>query len=171
MTRWFVLVPWILVACGGAPSASTIAQRAAVDLECDPDQVLVRRMFGKSYETVGCGRRAVFVCNSRECRRDTEVVTAGAESETGATSDGSSRPQGPAGVVHDALWTVHAELEACVSVPTTLVVEVTDGRFTSLEAEEPLSGDARSCLARVLLNASVAGNLSAGPVRYPLRQP
>lgn len=169
MTRWFVLVPWILVACGGAPSASTIAQRAAVDLQCDPGEVLVRRMFGKTYETVGCGRRAVFVCNSRACRRDTEVVTAD-ESETAGTH-GSSSSQGPAGVVHDALWTVHAELEACVSVPTTLVVEVTDGRISSLEAEEPLSGDVRSCLARVLLNASVAGNLSAGPVRYPLRQP
>lgn len=121
-------------------------------------------MFGKTYETIGCGRRAIFVCNARECRRDTEVLAA----EEG-TAGGEA--EGPADVVRGALWTVHAELEACVSAPTTLVVEVADGRFTSLEAEEPLSGDARSCLARALLGASVAGNLNAGPVRYPLRQP
>ncbi|MCB9611148.1 MAG: hypothetical protein H6722_01700 [Sandaracinus sp.] len=169
MKPWLRVLPFVLVACGGAPSASTIAQRASIDLQCDAGDVLVRRMFGKTYETVGCGRRAVFVCNARECRRDTDVMAA--EEGSGAENAGSPRPEGPAAAVHDALWTVHAELESCVSEPTTLVVEVTDGRFTSLEAEEPLSGDARSCLARALLGASVAGNLSAGPVRYPLRQP
>lgn len=166
MKPWLHVVPFVLFACGGAPSASTIAQRAAIDLECDAGDVLVRRMFGKTYETIGCGRRAVFVCNARECRRDTEVLAA----EESPTEGGESRAQTPADVVRDALSTVHAELEACVSAPTTLVVEVTDGRFTSLDAQEPLSGDARSCLARALLSASVAGNLSAGPVRYPLRQ-
>lgn len=164
--RLHLLPLLFLIACGGAPSASTIAERASIDLQCDASDVLVRRMFGKTYETLGCGRRAVFVCNARECRRDTEVLAA--EEET--TAGGEAR--GPADVVRDTLRTAHAELEACVTAPTTLVVEVTDGRFTSLDAQEPLSGDARSCLARVLLGVSVEGNLSTGgAVRYPLRQP
>jgi hypothetical protein len=110
--------------CGHTVGALEVASRATVEFDCSASHLYVQSLARNHYSVAGCGRRAIFICQSGACERDSEVTPTPADARV--VADGND--------IRNRLNQVHAAVLACVaeeeSTPRHLEFEfATDGTF------------------------------------------
>jgi hypothetical protein len=74
--------------CAHTVGALEVASRATVEFDCDTSQTFVQTLARNHYQAVGCGKRAVFICRSGACERDSDVLDTPADAV--AAADGQN---------------------------------------------------------------------------------
>jgi hypothetical protein len=65
--------------CAHTVGSLEVAARATVDFDCEATDIYVQTLARNHYAATGCGRRAIFICHSGACARDSEVTPASAD--------------------------------------------------------------------------------------------
>ena len=65
-TRFYLLVcaSFFVLVCSCATGSKTVKKRAAYDLDCPKDQIVVEHIGGTSYGAKGCDKQATYTCDA-----------------------------------------------------------------------------------------------------------
>ncbi|RLB57118.1 MAG: hypothetical protein DRJ42_01435 [Deltaproteobacteria bacterium] len=139
--------------CAHTVGAVEVAGRAVVEFDCHADHLYVQTISRNHYAVAGCGSRAVFICRSGACERDSETMAVGDDSR--AIMDGRA--------AHAALGAAREAVLECTEGESLIVEALFDlDGDPSLDFEAPRGKQRRQCIARVLGDIE----LEAGP-EYP----
>lgn len=75
--RCLALFALLAGGCAHTVGAPEVASRAAVELECDSAHTYVQTIARNHYSAGACGQRALYICRSGACDRDSEPALAG----------------------------------------------------------------------------------------------
>lgn len=154
MRAWLVLAV-VASGCGGT---AELSRRAAYDLDCRDDEIVIVERGAGLFTATGCGRTGRYQCVGANCVME-GAVAAGAASPGGeidvACTDAANHEREE---VSAALRGSRTRVLACVETAEIEVrFEIEGGRPANLGVFAGENEERRACVARAIAEATIAG--------------